>query len=91
MIPAATLIDIGGWIGAVALLLAYALVSNRRLAGDSIRFQSLNLLGSVLLALNSGYHGAMPSVVVNGVWILIGAVALVRARRDRGQRVLGTE
>lgn len=83
MIPVATLIDIGGWIGAVALLSAYALVSNRRLAGDSIRFQSLNVIGSVLLALNSGYHGALPSVVVNGVWILIGAVALVRARRAR--------
>ena len=83
MIPVATLIDIGGWIGAVALLSAYALVSNRRLAGDSIRFQSLNVIGSVLLALNSGYHGAMPSVVVNGVWILIGAVALIRARRAR--------
>ena len=83
MIPVATLIDIGGWIGAVALLSAYALVSNRRLAGDSIRFQSLNVIGSVLLALNSGYHGALPSVVVNGVWILIGAVALIRARRAR--------
>ncbi len=83
MIPVATLIDIGGWIGAVALLLAYALVSNRRLAGDSIRFQTLNVIGSVLLALNSGYHGAMPSVVVNGVWIIIGAVALIHARRAK--------
>lgn len=83
MITTETLIDIAGWIGAAALLLAYALVSVRRLAGDSIRFQSLNLAGSVLLALNSGYHGALPSVVVNGVWILIGAVALLRARRTR--------
>lgn len=83
MIPIETLVDIAGWVGAVALLSAYALVSNRRLAGDSIRFQSLNVLGSMLLALNSGYHGAMPSVVVNSVWIFIGAVALVRARRAR--------
>ncbi len=84
MIAVETLVDIAGWVGAAALLLAYALVSNRRLTGDSVRFQALNVAGSVLLALNSGYHGAMPSVFVNGVWILIGAVALVRARRAVG-------
>ena len=43
VMSAETLIDIGGWVGAVALLSAYALVSNRRLAGDSVRFQALNL------------------------------------------------
>ena len=29
------LIEIGGWIGTAALLVAYGLVSTRRLAGDS--------------------------------------------------------
>ena len=76
-----TLIDLMGWLGAVLLLLAYALVSNRRLAGDSARFQLLNLSGGVMLAINSGYHGALPSVAVNAVWIVIGLAALLRARR----------
>jgi hypothetical protein len=76
-------IDIMGWVGAVLLLLAYALVSNRKLAGDSVRFQLLNLSGGLLLAINSGYHGALPSVAVNGVWIVIGLIALLRARRQR--------
>lgn len=77
------LIDIAGWIGAALLLLAYALVSNRRLAGDSVRFQLLNLSGGVMLAANSAYHGALPSVAVNAVWIVIGLTALLRARRSR--------
>jgi hypothetical protein len=77
------LIDILGWIGAILLLLAYALVSNRKLAGDSVRFQLLNLSGGLLLAANSAYHGALPSVAVNAVWIVIGMVALLRARRQR--------
>jgi hypothetical protein len=76
-----TLIDLMGWLGAALLLLAYALVSNRRLAGDSARFQLLNLSGGVMLAINSGYHGALPSVAVNAVWIVIGLAALLRARR----------
>lgn len=70
-----------GWLGAALLLLAYALVSNRRLAGDSVRFQLLNLSGGVMLAINSGYHGALPSVAVNAVWIVIGLAALLQARR----------
>jgi len=77
------LIDILGWIGAILLLLAYALVSNRKLAGDSVRFQLLNLSGGLLLAANSAYHGALPSVAVNAVWIVIGLAALLRARRQR--------
>ena len=79
----AAIIDIAGWIGAILLLLAYASVSSRRLAGDSVRFQLLNLSGGLLLAVNSGYHGALPSVVVNAVWIVIGVTALVGARRRR--------
>ena len=82
------LIDIIGWIGAVLLLLAYALVSYKRLPGDSVRFQLLNLAGGLLLAVNSGYHGALPSVVVNAVWIVIGILALVRARRARASSLV---
>ncbi len=83
MSPPSTVIDILGWIGAALLLLAYALVSNRKLTGDSMRFQLLNLSGGLMLAINSGYHGALPSVVVNAVWIVIGLTALLRARRQR--------
>lgn len=82
--PSTTLfIDLAGWTGAALLLLAYALVSNRVLAGDSVRFQLLNLSGGLLLAANSAYHGALPSVAVNAVWIVIGLHALLRARRRR--------
>jgi hypothetical protein len=83
MPPTSTIIDLTGWVGAVLLLLAYALVSSRKLAGDSVRFQLLNLSGGLLLAANSAYHGALPSVAVNAVWIVIGVVALLRARRQR--------
>ena len=44
-----TLIAIGGWIGAAEFLLAYFLVSKGRIAGDSLKYQALNLSASVLL------------------------------------------
>ena len=49
-------IDILGWIGAIALLVAYALISAKRVEGDSTGYQLLNLVGSFLLILNTLYY-----------------------------------
>ena len=75
------LIDILGWIGAAALLIAYGLVSSKRLQGDSLVYQFLNLAGSALLIANSFYYGAYPSVSVNTIWIAIAIFTLWRTRR----------
>jgi len=71
--------DVLGWVGAALLLGAYALVSMRKLEGDSVAFQLLNLLGSGFLIVNSAYYGAYPSVGVNVVWISIAVVAIVKS------------
>jgi hypothetical protein len=70
-----------GWAGAASLLLAYGLTSAGRLPPEGARFQLLNLGGALALTVNSAYHGAWPSAALNVVWIIIGAAALVRARR----------
>jgi hypothetical protein len=74
-------IDLLGWIGAAALLSAYWLVSTRRADGAAMSYQALNLIGSVLVLLNSLYYGAYPSVTVNGVWIVIGVYAISTVSR----------
>lgn len=66
-------IDIAGWGGVVALLLAYGLVSTKRIEGDAVVYQLLNLAGAISLIVNSSYYGAYPSVVVNVIWIGIAA------------------
>ena len=38
-------IDVIGWIGVISLLLAYALVSARKVQGDSIIYHLMNLIG----------------------------------------------
>jgi hypothetical protein len=78
-------VDVVGWAGAVALLGAYAPVSNRILEGDSIFYQLLNLVGGALLIVNSFYYGAFPSVGVNVVWIGIAVFAIVRKRSSHHQ------
>lgn len=70
------LLDIAGWAGAALLLAAYWMVSTKRVAGDSGRYQSLNIVGSVLLMANTAYYGAYPSAFVNLVWLGIAVYAV---------------
>ena len=70
-----------GWVGAVALLIAYALVSFKRLEGDSGTFQLLNISGSLLLAANTIFYGSYPSTFVNLIWAGIAAFSIAMTKR----------
>lgn len=70
-------IDVGGWLGAILLLLAYFFVSTGRVRGSSNRYQALNVIGSVLVGANAVYYGALPSFSINVVWIGIAVLALL--------------
>lgn len=76
-------IDSIGWAGAVLVLLAYALVSTDRAEPHSVRYQSLNIGGALGLVINSAWNNAIPSTVVNVVWIGIGLYALRAGRRGK--------
>lgn len=73
--------DAIGWVGAAALLAAYAMISSRKLEGDSIAYQLLNIIGSLLLAANTIFYGAYPSSVVNALWIGIAAFSMASRKR----------
>ena len=68
-------------MGAGLILAAYLLVSMGRLTGKSPLFQWMNLVGAAGFVVNSGYHGAVPSAVLNVVWMMIGIVSLWQLRR----------
>jgi hypothetical protein len=74
------LIEIAGWAGALAVLMAYGLVSAERVSSRSWTYQLLNIGGAVGLVINSSWNGAIPSAVVNLIWIGIGVYALVARR-----------
>ena len=74
-------VDVLGWLGSVAVVVAYSLISLQKLRSDSRIYQWLNLVGSVGLAINTAYFRAYPSTVVNLVWLLIACSALVRIWR----------
>ena len=72
------LIEAAGWIGASLILGAYILLSAGKMQGNSPVYQWMNVIGAAGFILNSGYHGAIPSVAINVLWIAIGGFALWR-------------
>ena len=77
----ATIISIGGWVGAGEFLFGYFLISKNRVAGDSLRYQALNITGSVLLTINCASSGAWPSVIANAFYLLVGLNILFTVKR----------
>ncbi len=74
-------IEAAGWIGAVLVLAAYSLASAGRLDGRSPLFQWLNLLGAAGFVVNTAYHGAVPSMVLNIIWCGIAVFMLAQRKR----------
>jgi len=73
--------DAIGWVGAAALLVAYAMVSHKKLEGDSATYQLLNISGSLLLAANTIFYGSYPSTFVNLIWAAIAVFSIAARRR----------
>lgn len=76
----AILIEIIGWAAATTILASYLLVSTGRLDGQSPTFQWMNVGGAAGFIVNSGYHQALPSAVLNIAWAAIGLWTLWRLR-----------
>ena len=76
-------IEIIGWVAALLILGAYALLTAGRLTADDAAYQWMNVVGALGILLNSGWNGAVPSAALNVVWMGIGVVALCRIRIAR--------
>ncbi|MGW2092485.1 CBU_0592 family membrane protein [Promicromonospora sukumoe] len=73
-----------GWVGALAGLVAYAMVSRGRWSADSMAFQGTNMLAAGTLLTVAAANGIWPSAASNLAAILIGVNAVytvVRAKR----------
>lgn len=75
------LVEVVGWAGALMILAAYALVSAGRVAPSGVPYQALNILGASGFVINGLAHGAMPSAVLNVIWIGIGVFVLMRRKK----------
>lgn len=77
------IVDVMGWLGAGLLLLPYYLISQGRLKAQSKAYQVMNVVGSMLVIVNTAYYLAWPSTFVNLVWIFIGLHSLRSLRANK--------
>lgn len=75
------LIEAVGWAGALLILAAYILLSTGKLDGRSRAYQWMNVAGAAGFVVNSGWNGALPSAVLNIVWMGIGFLTLWQIRK----------
>ena len=71
--------DAIGWAGAGFLLVAYGMISAKKLDADSTAYQLLNIIGSLFLVANTIFYRAYPSSFVNVIWAVI-AILSITAR-----------
>ena len=72
------IVDILGWIGTFLFLTAYLLVSLKKVDGESLLYQGMNIVAGLLLVINTLYWKAYPSLGLNAAWIAIGLFTLGR-------------
>ena len=72
------LVEIAGWAGALLILGAYALLTAERVTSRSALYQAMNVTGAAGFIVNGWWHGALPSAVLNVIWMGIGLFALAR-------------
>ena len=65
------------------ILSAYWLLSAGKFTGQSATYQWMNVFGAAGFIVNGWWHGALPSAVLNVIWMLIGGVALWRIKAKR--------
>ena len=77
-------VEVVGWAGALLILAGYVLITTGKLTGKSLAYQAINVLGAAGFAINGRWHRALPSVALNIVWLIIGAIASWQILRKRG-------
>jgi hypothetical protein len=76
------LLEVVGWGGAAAVVIAYGLAASGALPTDRPGSAWLNLLGAAGLMINSAASQAWPSTALNLLWLFIGLFSLARYRRS---------
>lgn len=67
-----------GFVGVALLLVAFVLNMAKLLRADALSYSGLNAVGAGLACYSSYLIQFMPFVLLEGVWALVAAVALVR-------------
>ncbi len=74
--------DLVGWVGATLVVVAYLLVSNKKVIGNNFWYQVMNLIGALGVGINAFHKQAWPSLGIQVVWAVIAVITLIQFRKS---------
>jgi hypothetical protein len=60
-----------GWVGAIACLVAYLLLSLKKLKAHGLLYPILNVIGGIGLTYSAIYSDDYPNIIINILWATI--------------------
>lgn len=75
--------SIAGWIGMVLIILAYFLLSTKKLKFNSITYNVLNIAGGLGLIVSTLVTKSWPVVVLNIFWIGIAIYSIIKIKNTK--------
>lgn len=75
------IVDVLGYLGMALLLLAFTLLTLKKVRAEDWKYPLMNLIGAACVAINVGYYGSIPAAILNVAWFFIGLVGFVNARK----------
>lgn len=70
-----------GWIASVLIVGSYALNITGKLEADSKGYVWANIVGGLFFVINTYFHQAYPSMMVNVIWVIIAIVMIVKKKK----------
>lgn len=69
-----------GWIASVLIVGSYALNITGKLAAENKWYILANMIGGLFFVINTYFHQAYPSMVVNLIWVIIAIVMMTKKK-----------
>jgi len=69
--------EVVGWYGVFAVILAYVLLSFDKISANDILYQGLNITGALGVTYIAYKKNDYESSILNAVWALIGIISII--------------
>ena len=69
-----------GWAGGALIIIAYFLLSTKKLKSHSVIYNLFNLIGGAGLLVSTFVTQSWPSVVMNAIWAIIAFFSIFQFR-----------
>ena len=67
-----------GWLASILIVGSYALNLWGKIEANSKIYVWANIIGGLFFVVNTYFHQAYPSMVVNIIWVIIAVVLLIK-------------